>query len=276
MPGLRPCPELVSNIAVNFMVETSASLNKRQQSIIRWVETDGRVSVNDMVRRYHVTVQTIRRDLSYLSALRLLNRVHGAAEPVNSTKNIAYQERQILNLAAKQSIANAIAAHIPDNASLFINIGTTTETIAHSLMQHRGLQVITNNLHVAALMSQKPDFRVIVTSGEVRQTDGGIVGEATLDFIRQFKLDYGLIGISAIDEEGALLDFDYREVKVAQAIIGHSRQVFLAADHSKFGRKAMVQLGNIAQASRLFTDRPPSSDIVRLMNESGVVLEICR
>lgn len=258
------------------MSEASVSLNKRQRSILRWVETDGRVSVQEMVRRYQVTVQTIRRDLTLLASMRLLTRIHGAAEPVNSTENIAYQERQILNLAAKQSIASAIAAHIPDNASLFINIGTTTETIAHALMQHNGLQVITNNLHVAALMSTKPDFRVIVTSGEVRSADGGIVGEATLDFIRQFKLDYGLIGISAIDNEGTLLDFDYREVKVAQSIIEHSRQVFLAADHSKFGRKAMVQLGNLAQANRLFTDKPPSAEIIHLMNENDVALEVCR
>lgn len=257
------------------MTDASVRLNKRQRSILRWIEADGRVGVPEMVRRYQVTEQTIRRDLVFLSGHRLISRVHGAAEPLNSTRNIDYQDRQILNLSAKQRIAKAIAAHIPDHASLFINIGTTTETIAHSLMQHSGLQVITNNLHVAALMSQKPDFRVIVTSGEVRQADGGIVGEATIDFIRQFKLDYGLIGISAIDSEGTLLDFDYREVKVAQTIIDHSRQVFLAADHSKFGRKAMVQLGSLSQANRFFTDQPPPSAIVGLMNDGDVALEIC-
>ncbi|EAR08727.1 DeoR/GlpR family DNA-binding transcription regulator [Reinekea blandensis] len=255
---------------------TEQSLNKRQQAILRWVESEGLVRVDDMVRRYDVTEQTIRRDLTKLESLQHLRRVHGGAKPVNSTQNIAYRDRQILNLSEKQRIATAIAAHIPDHASIFINIGTTTETIAHALMQHRGLQVVTNNLHVASLMSQKPDFRVIVTSGEVRSSDGGIVGEATLDFIEQFKLDYGLIGISAIDAEGALLDFDYREVKVAQAIIEHSRQVYLAADHSKFGRKAMVRLGNIAQADMFFTDRPPDADILRVMNESDVQLQICR
>jgi len=253
-----------------------SQLNDRQKSIIKWLETDGLVRVDHMVRRYEVTEQTIRRDLTLLANEQLVTRVHGAAKPVNSTENISYSDRQILNYAEKQRIADSIASHIPDNASLFINIGTTTETIAHALMQHSGLQIVTNNLHVATLMSQKADFRVIVTSGEVRASDGGIVGEATLDFIRQFKLDYGLIGISAIDNEGTLLDFDYREVKVAQSIIDHSRQVFLAADHSKFGRKAMVKLGSLSQADMLFTDKAPSSDIIRLMNDSDVTLQICR
>lgn len=229
-----------------------------------------------MVQRFNVTEQTIRRDLTFLSSLQLVTRVHGAAKPMNSTENIAYSERQILHFEEKQRIARAIASHIPDNASLFINIGTTTETIAHALMQHRGLQIVTNNLHVATLMSQKPDFRVVITSGEVRASDGGIVGEATLDFIQQFKLDYGLIGISAIDNEGTLLDFDYREVKVAQAIIRHSRQVFLAADHSKFGRKAMVRLGSLTQADMLFTDKAPSSNIIGIMNDADVILQVCR
>jgi DeoR family glycerol-3-phosphate regulon repressor len=252
------------------------ALNDRQKRILKWVENDGHVKADDMVSRFEVTVQTIRRDLTMLESMRLLNRVHGGAKAINSTQNISYSDRQILNHQEKQRIARVIAQHIPNHSSLFINIGTTTETIAHELMQHEGLQIVTNNLHVATLMSQKADFRVIVTSGEVRATDGGIVGEATLDFIKQFKLDYGLIGISAIDDEGTLLDFDYREVKIAQAIIAHSRQVFLAADHSKFGRKAMVRLGSIAQADMFFTDRPPSHEILERMNNAEVQLQICR
>lgn len=251
-------------------------LNERQNNIVRWLESDGLVKVVEMVSRYQVTVQTIRRDLTLLESLRLIKRTHGAAKPINSTENISYSDRQIFNHSEKQRIAIELAQHIPDGSSLFINIGTTTETIAHALMQHKGLQIVTNNLNVAMIMSQKPDFRVVITSGEVRSADGGIVGEATIDFITQFKLDYGIIGISAIDEEGALLDFDYREVRVAQAIISHSRKVYLAADHSKFGRNAMVKLGNLSQANMLFTDRVPSPSIVGVMNDNGVSLQVCR
>ncbi|MFQ3229693.1 DeoR family transcriptional regulator [Reinekea sp.] len=255
---------------------STAELNARQKSIVRWVESEGSVRVEDMVARFGVTVQTIRRDLTHLNALQKVRRVHGAAKPVNSTENMSYRDRKIMNFTEKQRIARDLVKHIPDNASVFINIGTTTETIAQALMQHKGLQVITNSLHVAAVMSQKADFRVIVTSGEVRATDGGIVGEATLDFIQQFKLDYGIIGISSIDEDGTLLDFDYREVRVAKSIIQHSRKVLLAADHSKFARKAMVRLGNIANADMLFTDKAPSEQIISVMNEHNVVLQICR
>lgn len=250
-------------------------LNPRQAAIVRRVEQSGHVTIDELVEAYDVTPQTIRRDLTLLSDEGLIARFHGGASPMNSTENLSYQDRQILNQAAKERIAAQVAEQIPDHASLFINIGTTTETIARALMNHRGLQIVTNNLHVATIMSPKEDFRVIIASGEVRNRDGGIVGEATLDFIRQFKLDYGIIGISGIDEDGSLLDYDYREVRVAQTIIEHSRHVFLAADNSKFGRRAMVRLGSITQADAVFTDQPPPKGIEDILTQSDVRLFIC-
>ena len=89
-------------------------------------------------------------------------------------------------------------------------------------------------------------------------------------------MDFGIIGISGIEENGALLDFDYREVRVAQAIIENSRKVLLAADHSKFGRYAMVKLGNISQADNFITDAQPPESILTLLNEHDVELHIAQ
>jgi DeoR family glycerol-3-phosphate regulon repressor len=253
-------------------------LNTRQAAILKMIEQNGSATIDELESSFEVTPQTLRRDLNMLAEANLIQRFHGGASTgvPTSTRNLPYQDRQIRNLLEKQAIARAIALQIPDHSSLFINIGTTTESIAQALMHHAGLQVVTNNLHVASLMSQKEDFRVIVTSGEVRARDGGIVGEATTDFVKQFRLDFGIIGISAIDEMGNLLDYDYREVKVAQAIIEHSRQVFLAADHSKFGRRAMVHLGSITQANMFFTDRMPDPSIVSLLQAHEVTMQICQ
>ncbi|MGV8384327.1 DeoR family transcriptional regulator, partial [Pseudomonas aeruginosa] len=94
--------------------------------------------------------------------------------------------------------------------------------------------------------------------------DGGIVGQAAVDFIQQFRVDFALVGISGIDEDGSLLDFDYQEVRVSQAIIDNARQVFLAADSSKFGRNAVVRLGPISLVNRVISDSPPPAAIARL------------
>ena len=97
-----------------------------------------------------------------------------------------------------------------------------------------GLLVITNNLHVANELYRNKSIEVFVTGGTIRHSDGGIVGAVTVSQIQQFRVDIAVIGTSAIDPNGTLLDFDMREVEISRAIIEHARQVFLVSDSSKF------------------------------------------
>jgi DeoR family transcriptional regulator, glycerol-3-phosphate regulon repressor len=247
---------------------------QRQEAIVELVRRQGYASIEQLTEHFAVTPQTIRRDLNSLSDEGCIRRVHGGAGLESSTVNASYSTRKTLNQEAKRRIAALLAQHIPDNASLFINIGTSTEMVAEALLGHRGLEVITNNLNVASILQHKEDFNVIIAGGQVRSRDGGIIGEATIDFINQFKVDVGIIGISGIDEDGSLLEFDYQEVRVAQAIIRNSRQVYLAADHSKFHRNPSVRQGNIAQINALFTDRRPPDAIRQLLEHHGVALHI--
>jgi len=247
------------------------SPNPRQLELLEHVQAHGSVSVEELAVLFSVTLQTVRRDVRLLSAAGLLTRFHGGVRvPSSTTENLAYRQRQLLNQAAKQRIAREVARAVPEGCSLIINIGTTTEAIARELLHHKGLRVITNNLNVAAILSDNTDCEVIVTGGVVRSRDRGIVGEATVDFIRQFKADIGLIGISGIEADGSLRDFDYREVKVAQTIIEHSREVWLAADCSKFNRPAMVEVARLDQVDMLYTDALPPSPFPALMAEAGV------
>ncbi|MFW5824337.1 MAG: DeoR/GlpR family transcriptional regulator [Marinobacter sp.] len=246
----------------------------RQDQILELIRKQGFATTEQLVEHFQVTPQTIRRDLNELASQNRVRRHHGGAGIDSSTVNTAYQARKIMELEAKERIASALVEMIPDDASLFINIGTTTETIARALLQKNNLRVVTNNLHVASILSAREDFTIIIAGGEVRNRDGGIVGEATRDFINQFRMEFGIIGISGIHSDGSLLDFDYREVRVAQAIIGNASQVLLAADHTKFGRNAMVRLGSITQADHVFTDQPPPEEISHLLAEHQVSLHV--
>jgi DeoR family glycerol-3-phosphate regulon repressor len=249
--------------------------NPRQADLLEAVRTHGSLSVETLAERFGVTLQTVRRDVKLLAEAGLLARFHGGVRvPSSTTENIAYRQRQALHAEGKQRLARAVAQAVPHACSLLINIGTTTECVARELLQHRGLRVITNNLNVAAMMSDNPDCEVIVAGGVVRGRDRGVIGEATVDFIRQFRVDIGLIGISGIEVDGTLRDFDYREVKVARAIIEASREVWLVADHSKFNRPAMVELARIDHLDRLFTDAMPPDPFPDLLGEAGVDLVV--
>ena len=254
--------------------DKAAPVWKRREKIQKMVQAQGFVTIESLAQTFAVTPQTIRRDINTLSESGHLCRYHGGAAMPTSTENVAYQDRKVLCFQEKQKIARLLAQYIPDNASLFINIGTTTEAIAHALANHKRLRVITNNLNVASIMSVNENFEVIVSGGVVRHRDQGIIGEATIDFINQFKVDFGIIGISGIDLDGTLLDFDYREVRAARAIIDNARKVFLAADHTKFGRNAMVRLGNISEIDCLFTDRKLPAGLAEIVAAAGVELHV--
>ena len=248
----------------------------RQLELVDEVRRARRVSVEALAEHFGVTLQTVRRDIRLLADAGLVSRFHGGVRvPESTTENIAYRARQQLGDAAKRAIARAVAKAVPHGCSLIINIGTTTEAIARELLAHKGLRVVTNNLNVAAILSDNPDCEVIVAGGVVRARDRGIVGEVTVDFIRQFKVDIGLIGISGIEPDGSLRDFDYHEVKVSRAIIEHSREVWLAADHSKFNRPAMVELARLDQIDTLFTELAPPEPFPALLAEAGVNLVTC-
>ena len=245
--------------------------NPRQNRLLEKVRTQGAISIESLAATLEVTLQTVRRDVQRLAEAGLVARFHGGVRLAQSTtENIAYRQRQALHAEGKARIARAIAQRVPNDCSLLLNIGTTIEAVARELLLHTGLRVITNNLNVAATLSENPHCEVIVAGGIVRARDRGIVGEMTIEFIRQFKADIGLIGISAIETDGTLRDFDYREVQVARAIIEHSREVWVAADHSKFNRPAIVQLASLKDIDRLFTDEPLSDRFPQLMLEAGV------
>ena len=247
-------------------------LATRQNTILEIAKQVGRVTVDELAARFDVSPQTIRKDLNDLCDQRLLARVHGGAILSSGIENFGYDARRAIANDEKEAIGRHTAALIPNNASLFINIGTTTEAVARALLQHTGLMVITNNINVANAMRTYREIEVIIAGGVVRRSDGGIVGEAAVDFIKQFRVDYAIIGTSAIDVDGALLDYDYREVKVAQAIISNARHVILVADSTKFERAAPVRIGHLSQTHCFVTDACKSDSIRQICIEAKVDL----
>jgi DeoR family transcriptional regulator, glycerol-3-phosphate regulon repressor len=245
-------------------------LSDRQNEILSLARTAGRVGVDELAARFDVTPQTIRRDLNDLCDLNILTRTHGGAVISSSVENIAYEARRQIASESKQAIGAAAAALIPNNSSLFINIGTTTEEVARALASRKDLLVITNNITVALTLYPHPSIRVIIAGGPVRHSDGAVVGSAAVDLIRQFKVDSAIIGASALDEDGSLLDFDPLEVNVSRAIIENARRVVLVCDHMKIGRAAPVRLGHMSQIDTFVTDRLNSDRLRAVCVENGV------
>lgn len=246
----------------------------RHAEILAIARTEGRVGVDDLAGRLGVTVQTIRRDLADLAASGRLERVHGGAVLPSGTVNLAWEERRRRNAAAKAAIGAACAAEVLDGTSLFLNIGTTTEAVARALTGRRGLLAVTNNLNAAAILGALPEARVIVTGGRLRPEDGGLVGELAAASVRQFRLDLAVIGCSAIDAAGELLDYDPDEVQVSRAILERARRRVLVADAAKLARTAPVRIAALTDLDLVITDRPLPAPLAALCAAAGTAVRL--
>lgn len=241
----------------------------RLPEILELARSEGRVTVDGLAARFGVTAQTIRRDLAELAEAGKLERVHGGAILRSGTVNIDYQERAALHAEEKRALARACAAAIPEGAAVFLAIGTTTEAVARELRRHAGLMVVTNNMNVANILTENPHCQVIVTGGSLRRSDNGLTGPLTEAAIRQFKVDIAVIGCSALDAEGDMLDYDLAEVGVSRALIEQARRTWLVTDTSKLARTAPARIASLSAVRTVFTDRPFPPALMALCEDWG-------
>lgn len=242
----------------------------RRVRILDIARSTGSVAVEDLAERLAVTPQTIRKDLNALAEQALLSRVHGGALVTSGVDNLAYDARRTVAAHSKAQIGAAAAALIPDGASLFINIGTTTEAVAANLAHHRNLMVISNNLNVVDALSSHEGIELVSVGGKVRTSDRAVVGALAMRFIDNFRVDYALIGISALDRDGSLLDFAIDEVEVSQTIIRNARKVILVADSTKIGRSAPVRVCGMDSIDFFVTDQIDDAGIRLVCESQGV------
>lgn len=240
----------------------------RHPEIVDIARTEGKVTVEDLSERFGVSVQTIRRDLNDLANAGQLARVHGGAILPSGIRNIVYEERRQLNSAAKEAMARTCAGMIPNDACIFLNIGTSTEALARALIAHENLIVVTNNINVAQILGGNPSCQITLTGGTLRPADGGLTGVLATETLGQFKFDFAVIGCSGVDADGELLDYDLDEVMVSQAALSRSRRSILLADQSKFGRTAPMRITSVARVDSIVTDARVAADFADLCARS--------
>lgn len=226
----------------------------RLDLILQAIRQEGSVEVDALAIEHAVTTQTIRKDLSDICDRGLAARTHGGAKRMMSVSDHRYEARRAQNSAEKVAIARATAAIIPNDCSILLNIGTTTEQVAQALGGHKGLVVISNNVNIISSFIGSKVRELILVGGAVRPEDGAIVGEEAVEFIGRYKADYAIIGASALDDDGAVLDFDAREVAASRAILRNARTKVLVSDSSKFERSAPVRICDVADLDYVIID----------------------
>lgn len=246
----------------------------RQAAILKHLQKNGRALVDELAEMFKTTPQTIRKDLNALAEVNHIARFHGGAALVGGTEYTGLEVRQKIAWKEKEDIGRAAAALIPNDSSLIINAGTTTSAVARNLSHHVGLKAVTDSVNLANEIRGFFGVEVMVPAGVIRKSDGAILGEEAVDFIRQFRVDTAVIGAAAIASDGTLLDYDLREASVVRAIIQNARNVILAVDSTKFGRAAPVCIGRLDEIDTLVTDSACPEALQNLCAEKKIRLNL--
>jgi DeoR family glycerol-3-phosphate regulon repressor len=231
------------------------SLSTRQKEILSYLEkAHGVLSSALLSEKFDVSVQTIRKDMNELSDHGMVKRVHGGICLPSETDNLSFTNREVLNMSAKQKIAKRVAEDLPEGTSIFLGIGTTPKQVAHALLDHPGLTVVTNNINAALLLSRNPNVTVHLAGGLVRPSDEDTIGESATHFYRGFNIRIAIFGVGGLSHNGDLLDFSPEEANLTRAMVESSQQCWLVADKSKLGRYAPIVSGKLSEITTLFVD----------------------
>jgi DeoR family glycerol-3-phosphate regulon repressor len=251
-------------------------LSDRQRDIIALIETEGAQYIEQLAQRYDLTTQTIRRDINSLCDLGFARRFHGGVDLPIQLRNLSVNARAALHSAAKQDIAEQVAAAIPPGSTIFMGIGSTVQFVAKALRDHDKLRVVTNNIDVALTLSDTPQIEVHLTGGLMRHNDRDVVGPDTLDYFEKFYASHAIFGAGALDLEKGILDYSYSEAQLTQKLMSNARLTFLAADASKWTREASVRVARLDSITHFFTDKLPSDGkAAGVLAEAGIHVAIC-
>ena len=238
-----------------------ARANHRQKVILDELRrSGGSMRIHSLARALDVTEETVRRNLKALADDGLVERMHGGVRIVGANEEADFNARYRDNPVAKQRIAAHVARMLPDEVSLFLDIGSTTAHIADALRDHQRLVVVTNSVYVAFRLATRNENRVFLAGGELRSHDGGAFGADAMEFAANFNTDYAVLSSAGITSKGFFL-FDLEEARFSRLIMQQADKCIMAADSSKFGRVAPVDIGNPSQVDYLVCDREPPTDI---------------
>lgn len=236
----------------------AAKVTDRRAAILAAVRANGAVSVSELAQQFAVTQQTIRRDLHSLDSRGLIQKGFGGAFASPGVAKFNYLERQGTQAETKRRLMLALEEFLTPGATLFVGLGTTFNTLHEVLVRHPGVLVATPNLEVAYNCAMNTDATVYVYGGYVRNKDSAVLTVAD-DSRDRFKFDIALLGASAIDEDGTVLEFDPMEVDLVRSILPQARKRILVAHHEKFRRRAPHRVMSVSDLDVLVTDTDPAA-----------------
>jgi DeoR/GlpR family transcriptional regulator of sugar metabolism len=245
------------------------------REIARLVRIHSSVRVVDLAKLFHVSGETIRRDLELLDKEGIVRRVYGGAVDSQQESVSDYLERTLHRKEEKRAIGNRASQLVQDGDVLILDVGTTVSTFCEFLDQKKGLTVITPSLQVAQTMKTQ-GARVLVTGGELQDGEPYLIGQDAHEMLAQYCANRAFIGVGGLSFDVGMTDFNDQEVSLRKVIIERANQVIVLADSSKIGVRAFSVIGDISRIDVLVTDDRIHPDTKEALEAIGIEVLIAK
>lgn len=244
---------------------------ERHAEIVARAVAEGRVDVTSLALALDVTQETIRRDLTSLERRGLVRRVHGGAVAVERLGlEPSLSEREQVNVEAKEAIAQAALAELPESGSIVLDGGSTTARLAALLPTDRDLTVLTHALPVASIVATRPGISLHLIGGHVRGRTLAAVGPWATAALAQIQADVAFVGTNGLSVERGLTTPDIAEAEVKSYVVRAARRIVVLADHTKVGRDELVTVAPLDVVDTLVTDSGTSPDLLLDIEAQGI------
>jgi DeoR/GlpR family transcriptional regulator of sugar metabolism len=249
---------------------------ERRNQIAEMIREKQVVKNAELMERFGISIETVRRDLQYLEEHGVLERVYGGA--VRKTfinMEPTYADREQTSGPEKQLIAAEAQKLLHPRDTVFFDLGTTVKLVAQLLERGKPITAFTNALRTALVLVENEECEVIVTGGRLRAKELSVAGPLSEENMRRFNVDKALIGVAGITEDG-ITDFIIDEASLRSQVIKNARQVIALADHSKFGIRAVSNICGLSDIDVLITDEKAPQELLDKIRDRGVKVIVAK
>lgn len=226
----------------------------REQAILRQLERNGRVDVNELAQDFRVSTVTVRKNLDNLERRGMLRRIRGGALSTPMADEGAFDFRQRVSPAAKRAIARHAACFVRPGDVIAMDSSTTCYALAEELIDVQPLTVITNGLRTSQFFLAETNATVIVPGGVLRRASESMVGFLSDVFTGRGQVDKGFFGLVGLSRERGLLDISPEEAHAKAALAAACHEVYALFDSTKIDRFGMHPFVTVDRVTRMISD----------------------
>lgn len=236
-------------------------LSERQNNILELLKEKRSCDVRALSESLFVSEATIRRDLTELQKLGLIERTHGGAVLEDNAEEISIFVRMNENSKEKELAATNALPNLPEFSSVFVDSSSTALALAERMdLSHK--TVVTNNLQTAMRLSNKKDINLIILGGSVQYNTVSATGSFTARQIDEFSFDLMIASCAAV-KDGCAFERSFEQKEIKLAAIRNSKYKVLVFDSAKHEGYGAYKLLSLSEFDLIATDKEPVGDEFR-------------